>query len=121
MFSTKLQGTLTSKCPSLPPERWNSVSIHFDLSPSSCKTAVGKPPLQLKWDCILEIDEIRPKFSFCDTSVQSGKQKGDKYIYQGNNQLEWNFCSYIPKTQYFATSTDLREGISVLTSDDPKP
>ena len=47
-------------------------------------------------------------------------EKKDGSIYK-NLAFEWNFCSYLPGTEYFATQFELMEGVHILTSDNYIP
>ena len=53
--------------------------------------------------------------------LERSEELGGKYSYTvADGSLEWNFCTYLEGTEYYATYTRL-SGVEILTSDDPTP
>ena len=63
--------------------------------------------------CMIKLKDSKAKFDLMKMEKENGQ-----YFSQG---VGFNFCSYLPESEYFATYSNLSGGLEILTSGEPTP
>ena len=63
--------------------------------------------------CMFKLEENKAKFDLFAMEKEDGQ-----YFSQG---VGFNFCAYLPDSEYFASYSNLSGGLEILTSGEPTP